>query len=70
MIITLTIHLHYLIFSLGVIMLCSAVERTNVSFMNYIEYYSLVTQVLLRRPSQDNGLQQMGDISKGLANTL
>jgi hypothetical protein len=31
-----TLHLHYLIFSLGGIMLGSAVDRTNVGFMNYI----------------------------------
>jgi hypothetical protein len=30
------IHLHYFIFSLGGIVLGSAAERTNVSFMNYI----------------------------------
>ena len=44
----------------------SAAERPNVIVMNYIEY-SLVTKVLLRGLSQDNGLLQMDDISKGLA---
>jgi hypothetical protein len=54
MIITLTIHLLYLIFSLGGVVLLvlyigSAAERTNASFMNYIEY-SRVTKILLRGP--------------------
>jgi hypothetical protein len=49
MIITLTIHLHYLIYSIGGVLLGSAAECTNVSFMNYIEY-SLVTKILLRGP--------------------
>ncbi len=40
------IHLHYFIFSLGVIMLRSAAERTNASFMNYTEY-SLVQKCFL-----------------------